>query len=514
MVYALTSANASAGNQDQNKNDSLLNELKIATEDAGKVNLFNIIAWELRHSNPDTSIILSNQALELAQKKQWQKGIAESYHNLGVFNRQKGNYSQSLEYNFKSLEILKKLNDKKAVSASLGNIGNVYKDQCDYPAALKHFFEALEIGKELGDKACMAADLGNIGIVYWNQGDYPAALKHYFEALEIGKELGDKNGVAVQLCNIGIVYWNQGDLSTDDSVRQVNYSNALKHLFEALKIFKELGSKNYIAAILGNIGVVYKTQGDLSTDDTVRQVNYSNALKYYFEALDIDRELGNNRGIAIRFGNIGTLHTKTGKFTQAQAYLDRALALCDSIGALNYTMQFEKSLSHLLDTTGRYRLALAHYKKYSAAKDSLFNEEKSKNIGKLEAKHEFEMAEMERKKREEEIVRITEEKKKRRNILQYSGILIFIVLMFIGVSMLGRLTLSVRWAEGIVFFTFLLFFEFTLVLLDPYIEQFSAGAPAIKLAFNAVLAGLIFPLHSFFEEKLKKTTFRKKRERI
>ncbi|MFH1320425.1 MAG: hypothetical protein ABII90_07220 [Bacteroidota bacterium] len=54
-----------------------------------------------------------------------------------------------------------------------------------------------------------------------------------------------------------------------------------------------------------------------------------------------------------------------------------------------------------------------------------------------------------------------------------------------------------------IFFTFLLFFEFTLVLSDPYIERFSAGAPAIKLAFNAILAAMIFPLHSFFEGKLK-----------
>jgi len=50
----------------------------------------------------------------------------------------------------------------------------------------------------------------------------------------------------------------------------------------------------------------------------------------------------------------------------------------------------------------------------------------------------------------------------------------------------------------------LLFFEFTLVMLDPYIEQYSSDAPAIKLGFNAILAGLIFPLHALFENKMKK----------
>ena len=40
-------------------------------------------------------------------------------------------------------------------------------------------------------------------------------------------------------------------------------------------------------------------------------------------------------------------------------------------------------------------------------------------------------------------------------------------------------------------------------MLDPYIEAYSSGAPALKLAFNAGLAALIFPLHAFFETKLK-----------
>jgi len=55
-----------------------------------------------------------------------------------------------------------------------------------------------------------------------------------------------------------------------------------------------------------------------------------------------------------------------------------------------------------------------------------------------------------------------------------------------------------------IFFSFLLFFEFMLVLLDPFIEDYSGGAPAFKLMFNAVLAAGIFPLHAFFESMIKR----------
>jgi len=47
-----------------------------------------------------------------------------------------------------------------------------------------------------------------------------------------------------------------------------------------------------------------------------------------------------------------------------------------------------------------------------------------------------------------------------------------------GILAAGNLSVPVRLLEGLIFFTFLLFFEFTLVLLDPYIEQYNSGAPA------------------------------------
>ena len=69
--------------------------------------------------------------------------------------------------------------------------------------------------------------------------------------------------------------------------------------------------------------------------------------------------------------------------------------------------------------------------------------------------------------------------------------------------------MSEKFAEGLIFFTFLLFFEFCLVLLDPLIEDWSGGEPLYKLLFNAILAGAIFPAHAFFENTLKNRLLKK-----
>ena len=187
--------------------------------DTNCINALNALAWELKYINPDTAIVLSTQALQSAEKKAWQNGMANASRNLGVFYYLKSDYPLSLEYYSKALEIWKKLlsiNNKQPSiiskkSATIGNIGNIYADQGDYTKALKYYFEALKIDEEMGKKSGIAADLGNIGGVYSDQANYQNAQKYYFEALKIGKELGDKNRIATQIGNIGIIYKKQGN---------------------------------------------------------------------------------------------------------------------------------------------------------------------------------------------------------------------------------------------------------------------------------------------------------------
>jgi len=69
--------------------------------------------------------------------------------------------------------------------------------------------------------------------------------------------------------------------------------------------------------------------------------------------------------------------------------------------------------------------------------------------------------------------------------------------------MLGNLSLPIIVDEGLIFFSFLILFEFILVLGDPYVDTWTGGAPGLKLLINASVAAFIFPLHTFFEATLK-----------
>jgi len=111
--------------------------------------------------------------------------------------------------------------------------------------------EAYTLAKQDSYKKQMADAANSMAASFYFKGDYSNALKHWLNSLKISEERNDKTAIARSLGNIGIVYRMQGD-----------YPNALKHYFGTLKIAKELGDKNMIAPRLGDIGILYHNMGD------------------------------------------------------------------------------------------------------------------------------------------------------------------------------------------------------------------------------------------------------------
>src|SRR5437588_481656 len=89
--------------------DSLKKVLLTAKEDTNKVNVLNGLAWELKNSNLDTGIIISTQALGIAEKIKFEIGIGKTNHQLGIFYKNTGDYVKALECNFKALALWDKL---------------------------------------------------------------------------------------------------------------------------------------------------------------------------------------------------------------------------------------------------------------------------------------------------------------------------------------------------------------------------------------------------------------------
>ena len=404
------------------KIDSLKKALLTAKEDTQKVNMLTALCKKLISSSPNEALPCAQQALDLAQKLHWKKGMGDAEHCMGYYYFSIGDYHNTLVHWLRTLELRKELNDKKKISGALGNIGIVYQGLGDYSRALEYFFNAERTYEELGMKEDIAINLENMALLYQVQAAametgrsaeadslFRKALDLDLRALTIEEELGNKDSKANVMNNIGIVYHGRDDFAT-----------ALLYYFKALEIVRNTGNKQLEGNVLGNIGNAYsdiararaqkgsikkELPDSLSENVLAGPELFSRALAYSLKALKISKEIEDNFRTVINLSNIGVLYMSMHRFPEAEKNLTSAIGLADSIGSLASKSQCEKWLSHLYDSTGNYLLAFEHYKKYIAARDSISNDENIKKQTRTEMQFNFD------KKQAADSVKVAEEKK-------------------------------------------------------------------------------------------------------
>lgn len=235
---------------------------------------------------------------------------------------------------------------------------------------------------------------------------------------------------------------------------------AIDYYNYSLEIFKEIRDKMGIDTSLNNIGVIYLNQG--KTDK---------ALEYYVQSLAIKKEIGDKNGIANSFNNIGLIFIHQNKFDQAMDYCSQSFSLAQEIGNVERIKVAAAALKKIYKSQNQGMKALEMFELEVQMSDSLKSEEITKQIAQAESRAEFEKHQLIKEQDAKETARIEAEKIARRNSIQYSGIGFGLFAIFGLVFFLGRIQLP-KWAvELSVFLPFLIFFEFLLVISDPYVDN-------------------------------------------
>jgi signal transduction histidine kinase/tetratricopeptide (TPR) repeat protein len=399
--------------------DSVQKLISVANEDTSKVNCFNLLSGQFSDiSNYDKAKQYADSALTLADKINYIKGKAIAYTKKGMAMGGIGNYAEGLKNFLASLRLFEELQSKSDIAACYNNIGSNHIGQGNYAEALKNYFLSLKIKKETGDKNGMANSYNNIGIVYNNQGNYADALKNCLTALKLREEMGDKKGMASSYNSIGNVYDSQNNspeamknylaaLKIFEELRakqgigicydnignvyfkQGDYSEALKNYSTALKIREEIGAKQGIASTYHNMGNIYFEQG-----------NYAEALRLLLAALKIREEIGNKKGIASTSIVIGGALSRQAaladsqeaklKYKEALLYFNKGLSVAKEIGKKSSISDAYRGLARLDSSHGNFVQALEHYQLFTLFKDSMLNEESSKQTAQLKIQYETE----------------------------------------------------------------------------------------------------------------------------
>ncbi len=443
------------------KIDSLTIALKTAHADTNKVNTLNALALELKKREKFTKIdSVAKLALKLAESLQFQRGIANAIGILGNSYYHQGNYDTSLMYCNKALEIDKKAGFRKNEISVLNNIGNVYNDQANYPEALDYYNKAMEMLDTAKDRKRIADILNNIGNVYESKGDHPKALLQYLKALKIYEILKDTGGEAVLNNGIGNVYSSQKD-----------FQNSLVSHLKALALYQDLNNKGGESTALSNIGGLYNEKGD-----------FEKALDYYLQALKLAEDIGDKRGTTMILNNSGSVYSSLNNYSKAKEQFLRSLKLGEEIGdkihlsstysnlcgvylklndnknalenakkalelgnqsaSLTEILYAEQALSDVYAAMGDGLNAMEHYRKYVAAKDSMYNNENTKKIVQSQMNYDFDKKQAIEKAEQDKKDLITEDNSKRQKLTILFMALIALAVGIIAVVILRSLRIT------------------------------------------------------------------------
>ncbi|MBI3501356.1 MAG: tetratricopeptide repeat protein [Bacteroidetes bacterium] len=355
----------------QVKIDSLKNILSSAKEDSSKEKILLHLSTLLSRKKPEPAMEYANQALALGKKLGNKKFIASSYNTIGTIYRYRGEYDKALENNFSSLSIYKEIKDSAGIAAVLNNVGNVYYHQGKFSKALENYLAALKTREAMHDKQGVASSFSNMGMVYGEEGDFTNSLDYFLKSLKIREEIGDKEGIGISLNNIGEVFSKKG-----------SYREALDYHLRALKVREEINDKKGTAESLVILG-----------DDYLKLGDESSSLKYFLKSLDLFEETNNKNGIGNSLMNIGQLYYRQNNYPKALEYLMKGLSVAKEIQAKPQLSDGYKILSEVYSRKNDFKNAYEYHKLFSDMKDSLLNEESSKQITEMQTKYETEKKE-------------------------------------------------------------------------------------------------------------------------
>ncbi len=357
------------------KVDSMLHVLQGEKEDSAKVKTLGTISRFLYYTiGPAKALPYANQALALAEKLQWKKGIADEHNNLGLYAAGTGNHTLARQHYQISYQLNLELGAKDEQVRNLNNIGGGYQQEANYTKATDYFFKALTIAEQLKDNELLGMVSINLAGCFITQQDYPKALK-YAEKMEHYTLLGNNIPHYIQAqVQLGIIKAAMKDTAA-----------AKTYMERGLKKAEETSDKSDQVNVLVNLASLYFPHYQKQAVIMERakkltdEINPSSIL-----ALVNNANLGD---VYINLALLAPPSEKAAYLQKAAPVLLEAKKAAELTNSKEYLMSIYQIMSHLEEVKGDYKAALADYKTFTGMTDSLFSQTKKNEIAGMEGKH-------------------------------------------------------------------------------------------------------------------------------
>jgi class 3 adenylate cyclase/Tfp pilus assembly protein PilF len=268
-------------------------------------------------------------------------------------------------------ELAEKIDHKNFMASALNIQGVAHTMQDNYPKAIDFFIQTKTLYEEINNKPGLASVQNNLASVYDRMGEYDKSFEYYKESIGIMEELGREKGLIFPLINLGYNYANRGEL--DES---------LETFERAVEIAEKYDHGPGVFNSLSGIGYCY----ELKEDDP-------KALEYYLKSLELCKQTGPELSTVQMLNTIGDSYLRLNQPEKAIVYCKEGLERAEKATSLMAQRNACNCLFTAYKSLDQNQLALQYHEQLTTIKDSMFNEENTKELTRLEMQYEFDKKE-------------------------------------------------------------------------------------------------------------------------
>lgn len=363
--------------------DSLKNLLAHEPDSLKYLHILNSLAFRTHRINPDSSLMYSKQAMQLALNFKDDTSYANSLYYAGIAHTVKGDYKEALSYTIQALKIAETNDDKKRQLAYTMSIGIIYEYLGEYNKAAEYDKGAIELAQSINDLRAKATA----------QNNYAILLAIYMNDLQ----------------------------------------GALNNFKLSLEIRRRLKLKHQIASSLNNIGEIYM----------MMQQN-EHALIYYTEALEIYTDMNDLYGLAENYKNIGRLLFAQKNYNASISSIENSIRYAKELKLKHILREDYNILAEVHAALGDYKNAFYYQVQFCVVNDSINNEKNNKQIAELKTRYETEKAQQDlliaqkEKELSELVIENQKSEIKRQRLLQNALIIGIILILIILILIFNR----------------------------------------------------------------------------
>jgi len=325
------------------------------------------------------------------------------YLGMGLHQLGGGLFVQAAELGLKAEKLISK--DSLRWMSSCYELLNVaYFRQGEFVKALDYAQKDYEVGERLGDDRIRSSALNSLAAIHCYTKHLDKALEYIDRAIDIERRGNDDRALAIRL-----------GVKSEILLLADRPDEALDAIEEAIEIDRKAGRTE-------KVGIRLSQKSDIFAN---RQ-RWEECRATCLQALEIFEQTNNTVDKIITLKQLGSCETQLKRYDEAERHLLEGEALCLQTCFRPQLCRIQRNLSDLYRVTGRLDKAMDYLERSVALKDSLNEERQQKIIGEYQLRFDL--------KEKEQEVEMQREAIHKRNIIAYSLLVVIFLAVLLAIS--------------------------------------------------------------------------------